>query len=96
VDKLRLLDREYYEVLNLDQYFDGRRIKATDFDRLSRDEDSTLNLYDAQGSLTNRLKARRAAGATEILVRHNERTYTFAMLADKEEKAETIYKKPHP
>jgi MoxR-like ATPase len=95
-DKLRLVEREYFEVLNIEQYFDGKWVKASDFERLSVQEEATLNLFDTKGSLTNRLKARRTANPTEIIVRHNDRTYNFNLLADKEEKQEMIYKKPHP
>jgi MoxR-like ATPase len=95
-DKLRLVDREFYEVLNMEQYFDGNRIKAAEFDRLSLEEDQTINLFDSRGSLTNRTKARRSAIPTEIQVRHNEKTLQFRMLSDKEELQEITYKKPHP
>ena len=96
IDKLRLVEREFYEIQNMEQYFDGNRIKAGEFDRLGIDEDTVLNVYDKNASLTNRLKARRSANPTEIIVRHNERSYTFNLLSDKEEKEEIIYKKPHP
>ncbi|MBC8112413.1 MAG: AAA family ATPase [Verrucomicrobia bacterium] len=96
VDKVRLVAKEYHEILNIDQYFDGKWLKAAEFDRLTIDEDSTINLYDTQGNLTNRLKARRSQTTAELFVKFNEKTFTFRMLADKEEKAEIIYKKPHP
>jgi MoxR-like ATPase len=95
IDKLRLLDREFYEIQNMEQYFDGNRIKAGDFDRLASDEDSIINIYNNAGNLTNRLKAHRSSNAVEIIVKHNERSYTFNLLADKQEKEEIIYKKPH-
>ncbi|MCU0353836.1 MAG: AAA family ATPase [Cytophagales bacterium] len=97
VETPRPVDREYYEILNNGQYFDGNRLKRGDFDRLGIDEETALNFYDANGSLVNRLKARKSADTPHTLVvNYNARLYNFPLLTDKSEKKEFLYKKPHP
>jgi MoxR-like ATPase len=97
VDQPRPVDKEYYEIQNIEQYFDGNRIKRGDFDRLAIDEDSTINLYDPNGNLTNRLKARKSEdNPNTILINSNARLFTFPLLTTKVEKTEYLYKKPHP
>lgn len=97
VDKPRPVDKEYYEILNIEQYFDGNRIKRGEFDRLGIDEESTVNLYDKNANLTNRVKARKSEeNPNAIIINYNARLYTFLLLTDKAEKTEYIYKKPHP
>jgi MoxR-like ATPase len=97
VDKPRPIDKEYYEILNIEQYFDGNRLKRGDYDRLAIDEESTINLYDKNGNLTNRLKARKPEdNPIGLIINYNARLYTFQLLTDKAEKTEFIYKKPHP
>jgi len=96
VDSPRAVEREYYELLNTEQYFEGNRLKRADFDRLAIDEESALNLYDRNGSLVNRLKARKSADtANTLVINSNARLYTFPLLTDKTEKTEYFYKKPH-
>ena len=51
---------------------------------------------DAQGNLTNKVKARKSRNANEVIVTWNSKTYTFPMKTVKAEKTEIIYKKPHP
>ncbi|SDM61583.1 MoxR-like ATPase [Catalinimonas alkaloidigena] len=96
VDKLQPVDREYYEVLNMEQYFDGNRMKRSEFDRLGVDEESTVNLYDAGANLTNRVRARKGQDPHTLIVFYNSRSYDFRLRTTKEEKVEIIYKKPHP
>lgn len=96
VDTLRAVEREYYELLNTEQYFDGNRIKRSDFDRLPVDEEQALNMYDDKGSLVNRVKARKSAeDAYTLMVNSNARLYSFRLVTDKIEKTEYLYKKPH-
>ncbi len=96
-DAPRPVDREYYELLNIEQYFDGNRIKRGEYDRLGIDEEITINLFDSGGHLTNRLKARKAEDIPNaIVINANARQYTFQLVTDKAEKTEYLYKKPHP
>ncbi len=96
-DAPRAVEREYYELENIEQYFDGNRIKRGDYDRLAIDEETTMNLYDKNGSLTNRLKARKPEErANAVVINSNARLYTFPLVTDKTEKTEFLYKKPHP
>ncbi|MDJ1472754.1 AAA family ATPase [Xanthocytophaga flava] len=92
----KAIEREYYELLNTEQTFDGNRIKRSDFDRMVVGEESPLNLYDKNGSLVNRVKARKSAElANGLIINANARLYTFHLLTDKVEKKEFLYKKPH-
>ncbi len=96
-DVPRPVDREYYELGNISQYFEGSRIKRGDYDRLGIDEETTINLYDANGNLTNRLKASKLESTPNaIRINANARLYTFSLQTDKAEKTEYLYKKPHP
>ena len=95
-DAPRPIDREFYELLNTEQHLEGNRIKRGDFDRLPIGEESTLNLYDKAGNLTNRLKARKPAdNPNALVINYNARVFTFPLQTDKTEKTEYFYKKPH-
>jgi MoxR-like ATPase len=97
IDKPRPIDKEFYEILNIEQYFDGNRIKRGEFDRLGIDEESTINLYDRNGNLTNRVKARKSEeNPNGLVINYNARLYSFQLITDKAEKTEYLYKKPHP
>jgi len=95
-DSPRPVEREFYELLNTEQYLEGNRIKRSDFDRLPIDGESTLNLYDRGGNLTNKLKARKPAdNPNTLVISYNSRVFTFPLQTDKTEKTEYFYKKPH-
>lgn len=96
VEEIKPVEREYYEVLNMQQYFDASRIKRAEYDRLSVDEESTINLYDASNSLSNRVKALRGKDENTISIFYNSKSYTFHLRTMKVEKTEVLYKKPHP
>ena len=95
-DQLMPVERDYYEALNIEQYFDGNRVKRAEYDKLLLEEEVAISLYDAAGNLTNKVKARKARNPNEMLVTWNSRTYSFPMKTVKAEKTEIIYKKPHP
>lgn len=95
-DQLMPIERDYYEVFHIEQYFDGNRVKRTEYDKLLLDEDVAISLYDAAGNLTNKVKARKSRNANEVMVTWNSKTYTFPMRTVKANKTEIIYKKPHP
>jgi MoxR-like ATPase len=95
-DQLMPVERDYYEALNIEQYFDGNRVKRAEYDKLLLEEDVAISLYDAAGNLTNKVKARKSRNPNEIQVTWNSRTYSFPMRTVKAEKTEVIYKKPHP
>ncbi len=96
IEELMPVEREYYEVLNMEQYFDASRIKRTDYDRLNLHEESTLNLFDEKNNLTNRVKALRGKEPNSISIYYNSKTYIFYLRTMKTEKTEIIYKKAHP
>jgi MoxR-like ATPase len=96
VEELKPIEREYYEVLNMEQYFEATRIKRNDYDRLNLDEESTLNLFDAGNNLTNRVKALRGKEPNSISIYYNSKTYIFYLRTMKSEKTEVIYRKAHP
>ncbi|MDX2304789.1 MAG: AAA family ATPase [Microscillaceae bacterium] len=96
VDELLSIDRDYYEVLNLKQYFDGYLIKKADFARLGKEEQVSISLYDENYALTNRVNARLSVQENAIDIFYNSRTTTYTLKTQKIEKTETIQKKPHP
>ena len=95
-DELITVDRDYYEVLNLRQYFDGYLIKKSDFAKLDRDEQTSISLFDQNYALTNRLNARLSMQENAIDIFYNSRTTTYSLKTQKMETTETIQKKPHP
>ena len=95
-EQLMPIERDYYEVSNISQYFDGNRVKRAEYDKLLLDEDLAISLYDATGNLTNKVKARKSRSPNEVMVTWNSKTYAFPMRTVKAEKTEIIYKKPHP
>ena len=95
-DALQAVDRDYYEILNVEQYFDGSRLRRQDYERLAIDEETTLNLYDTAGQLTNRVRAQKGRDPHTLRINHNARPYDFHLRTAKQEKTEVIYKVPHP
>lgn len=95
-DQLMPIERDYYEAFNIEQYFDGNRVKRAEYDKLLLDDDIAISLFDAQGNLTNKVKARKSRNVNEVIITWNSKTYTFPMKTLKAEKTEIIYKKPHP
>ncbi|MGB3617152.1 MAG: AAA family ATPase, partial [Catalinimonas sp.] len=96
IDQLEAVDRDYYELLNVEQYFDGPRVRRQEYDRLAVDEESTINLFDENGQLTNRVRAQKGKDPHTIVVTYNSRPYEFRLRTAKQEKTEVIYKQPHP
>ena len=95
-DELITIDRDYYEVLNLKQYFDGYLLKKSDFAKLDKEEQASISLYDENYALTNRLNARLSMQENAIDIFYNSRTTTYSLKTQKIETTETIQKKPHP
>jgi MoxR-like ATPase len=95
-DQLLPVERDYYEAFNIEQYFDGNRVKRAEYDKLLLDEDIAISLYDDKGNLTNKVKARKSRNPNEIQITWNSKTYAFPMKTVKAEKTEVIYKRPHP
>lgn len=95
-EELMSIDRDYYEVLNLKQYFDGYLIKKSDFGKLSREENHSISLYDQNYALTNRVNARLSSQENTIEIFYNSKMTGYPLKTKKVEKVEIISKKPHP
>ncbi|GAB4402312.1 MAG: AAA family ATPase [Microscillaceae bacterium] len=95
-DELMSVERDYYEVLDIQQYFDGFLIKKADFARLNKEEQTSISLYDANLALTNRLNARLSSQENRIDIFYNSQTTTYSLRTQKAESVEIIAKKPHP
>ncbi len=95
-NELYVQDREYYEIPELRQLFDGFFVKMSDFNRLSREDDNSISLYDAQYNLTNRVNARKADQEFSIEITYNSQTKHYPLKTQQIEKTEIIQKAPHP
>ncbi|MCC5943465.1 MAG: AAA family ATPase [Bernardetiaceae bacterium] len=96
VEELYAVERQYYEVLSLESYLDGKYIKRSDLDKLQIEEQQTIGVYDEQFKLTYKVKAQRSKIPHHIEITHNAQTLPFKLRTHKTEKQDIIYKKPHP
>ncbi len=95
-NELISVEKDYYEVLDIKQYFDGFLIKKADFAKLNRDENVSVSLYDENQALTNRLNAKLSTEENSIEIFYNSKTTRYPLKTQKAETTEVILKKPHP
>lgn len=95
-DEPLTVNKDFFEVLNAQLYFDGFMVKKAEFAKLSTDETNSISLYDADKNLTNRVQAQLSEQANAILINHNSKLTPFNLKTKKTESTEVIYKKPHP
>ncbi len=95
-NELISVEKDYYEVLDIKQYFDGFLIKKADFAKLNRDENVSISLYDENQALTNRLNAKLSTEENSIEIFYNSKTTRYPLKTQKAESTEVILKKPHP
>lgn len=95
-NELITVEKDYYEVLDIKQYFDGFLIKKADFAKLNRDENVSISLYDENQALTNRLNAKLSTEENSIEIFYNSKTTRYPLKTQKAETTEVILKKPHP
>lgn len=96
IDELFIIEEEYVEVPNLDQYFGGILMKKQDFLKLSRQENQSVSVYDTLYNLTNRIYAKLGTSEFALEVMHNAQTINLPLKTKKTEKNIYISKKPHP
>lgn len=94
-DELYLIDHTYYEVEKLDSYLDGKYIKRADYEKLKREESTSISVYDDNYKLTYKVKAQRSKEAHKIDVYHNAQLLPFQMRVQKVEKTEEVSRAPH-
>lgn len=95
-EQLVASNREFLQILNMKQYFDGSFIKTNDYEKLKTDEEATINIYNEEYNLVHRMKARRPDEPFTVKIFHNSKEYVFKLETRKEEKEEYLYRKPHP
>jgi len=91
-----LIDKKYYEVLNISNVMDGQYIKSSEFERLQLDEESTIGLYDTNFKLTYKMRAKRHKEESQVEIIHNSQALDFRLKTEKREVTEYLTKKPHP
>ncbi len=94
-ERLLPVQEEYFELLKEENKFEGNLISIKQFKSLQLDEEQITNFYDANGTLVNRLKAKKGTKEYTVEINFNSTHYTYALKTQKVEKTETIYKKPH-
>lgn len=91
-----LVDKKFYEVLNISKYFDGKYIRQSEAERLTLDQLDTISLYDEAQKLTYKIQAKRGLKPNQIEIYHNAQTNVFELKTVKTEQVKHIAKKPHP
>jgi MoxR-like ATPase len=95
-EDLYLVDRQYYEVLGIENHFEGKYVKSAEFEKLGIDEFQTVGVYDQNAKLTYRVKARQGRGEHQIEFQYNANAIILPLKTHKVEKTVYLYKKPHP
>jgi MoxR-like ATPase len=94
-EELYLIDRQYFEVLGIENHFEGKYIKSSEFEKLSIDEPVTIGVYDENEKLTYRVKARKGKGEHQVEFIYNSQAIILPLKTHKVEKTTFLYKKPH-
>jgi MoxR-like ATPase len=96
IEEPYLIDKKFYEVLLISNVMDGKYIKASEFERLQMDEESTIGLYDDNFKLTYKMRAEKHKEENMLQITHSSQAMTFKLKTEKVEKIEYLTKKPHP
>lgn len=91
-----LIDRKFYEVLMIGNVMDGQYIRASEFEKLGLEEETTIGLYDKEFKLTYKMRAKKSKEENQIVVMHNSQTMSFNLRTEKKELTEYVHKQPHP
>lgn len=95
-ERLLPIKEEFFELLKEEQKFEGLLLSIKQFKNLNTNEEQVTNFYDENGTLVNRLKAKKSNKEYHVEVNYNSVIYTYPLKTQKVERTETIYKKPHP
>ncbi|MCU0451599.1 MAG: AAA family ATPase [Bernardetiaceae bacterium] len=95
-EELYLVDRQYFEVLGIENHFEGKYVRSAEFEKLGIDELQTIGVYDEQSKLTYRVKARRGRGEHQIEFLYNANAIILPLKTHKVEKTTYLARKPHP
>jgi MoxR-like ATPase len=93
---LTVIDDTWYRLEKGDEQFEGVRIRISDFNRLSIDEQTVANYYDEQGKLVNRLSTQKSRNPFTLHIEHNSAARTYRLLTHKRERRRRIRRKAHP
>lgn len=93
---LRPVEEEYYALRKNGEDFAGRYLKVSDFHKLPLDSAEVLNLYDEDYKLVNRLKAQKGERQFSLRLQHNAQQHDMSLETYQKERAQYLYKKPHP
>ncbi|MEL6347193.1 MAG: AAA family ATPase [Myxococcota bacterium] len=91
-----LVERDYHQLLVEDRRFEGRRIRSIDHRSLDKEAGAIINVYDDEGNLRNRLRARLGEKPNTVRFDFKSERLTFALKTHQVERAEIIEKRPHP
>lgn len=95
-DRPLLVDKEYHQLIVEDRRFDGRRIRALDYRSLDAEDGVIINVYDDEGNMRNRLRARLGGKSHTVSFDFKSDRLTFALKTHPVERTEIIEKGPHP
>jgi len=95
-DVLYVVEKKYYEILHISKYFDGKYVKAEEYEQLRLDDFETIGLYDENFKLTYKIKAKRTTFEHRIEIYHNSQTNVFEMKTEKTDTVRYTEKPPHP
>jgi MoxR-like ATPase len=96
IEDLYLIDRQYFEVLGIENHFEGKYVKSAEFEKLGIEDMQTIGVYDENAKLTYRVKARKGRGEHQIEFNYNSNAIILPLKTHKVEKTVYLYKKAHP
>ncbi len=96
VEDLYLIDRQYFEVIGIENHFEGKYVKSAEFEKLGIEDMQTIGVYDENAKLTYRVKARKGRGEHQIEFNYNSNAIILPLKTHKVEKTVYLYKKAHP
>ena len=85
----------YYRIEEEVKQFKGRLITIEQFRKLDMEEYQSLNFYDEEKNLVNRIKARKGQQENTLEVFFNGSLLSFPLETQLQEQSEIIFKKPH-
>ncbi len=93
---LYLVDKAFYEVLNIGKTFEGKYVKQPEFDRLSISEFTAIGLYDEHFKLVYKINCKKGRQENTLEIFHNAQELIFPLKTTKQDTTIFLYKKPHP
>lgn len=94
-DRLQAIQEEFFAFVQMEKQFQGSLIKIAEYQKLSTDDSSVVNIYDDSQTLRHRLQMRKSEKENHLEISFNGSEFTLPLQTHKVERSEVIFKKPH-